>query len=623
MVFGMFSKTSDRQAAAHTAQASDNVQVTSVTKRPRAIVVLFGHLGATCDQLNSYAQLYQEYNCSTICATAPILSLVSNDVTMLGEVAITACRETARLIRMAEMSEMGFGRVPVVCHVLGNGGAKVLEEMEKRIHEVIPKSELQDMVDGTAMASSTPLGSRRRMMKSSSGSARSLMGNHNRSSNTSGSGSSRNLMKPALVKSTSAPTHKGSTRSVLTATSLSDEEDHLTGEPEERRSSADSSSRLKEKLGRLRGLKPPRIDTKTAVHKQNRSQGHNTAASPACVVTSPHLLLVPQCGPSSNKNDFHANNDYHVNSRELSFLGSDYDHNNILPQCIDTAATAAVNPLQQRLERRRRRKRSSPQVKRIDMERSGLHFAADHPRYNPEDRAYQMDMELFASRLVLGSIVFDSGPYYPSVEKEMATVEELLGGRNSNPATKLLALSAIVASHGWHGLTHFNYLGYVPTSKDHDNGIAADDDDNANGLISRPAQFWNNMTDMCLSKRHAYIYSQADQICQRDSVRNLIRAHKLKGIHTIEIELIASRHLQHRKRRVDKYSEFVERVVNSLEGRRMDVQESVAEWFDSDDDDDDRGHEIVQQQEEERESSGRYNIVETGSRIGVPETVAG
>jgi hypothetical protein len=280
---------------------------------------------------------------------------------------------------------------------------------------------------------------------------------------------------------------------------------------------------------------------------------------------------------------------------------------NRLPQYIHAAAAAAANPLQRRLERRRRRKRSSPHVKRIDMERSGLVFASASPRYNPEDRAYKMDMELFSLRLILGSVVFDSGPYYPSIEKETAAVEELLGPQHgsSNPATKFLALSAIVAAHGWHGLTHFNYLGYIPTT---DNDELAE--------IGRPAQFWKSMTNLHLSKRHAYIYSQADHICQRDAVRNLIKGHKLNGIKTIEIELIASRHLQHRKRRCDKYSEFVERVVNSLEGRRMDVHESVAEWFDSDDEDAvESGHEIVQREERDATIDKYSSIVETGFRV--------
>jgi hypothetical protein len=595
MVFGMFSRASNAQTAANDnscqVQASDNVSVTSITKRPRAIVVIFGHMGATAEQLASYAQLYHDYKCSTICATAPILSLASHDVTALGEVAITACRETARLIRTAEMSEMGFGRVPVVVHVLGNGGAQVLEEMEKRIQEVIPKAEMKKRIERTARpvcGTAPPYNSSSRrggMTSMKSSSSRSLMK----------ASSTRSLMKPPLVKSTSAPpkTSKGSTRSVVTATSLSDEDENLGIEipcstPPER--STIYSEKFKEKLDRLRS-KSPLMEIKRGWQTYSRPKG--LTGAPACV--SSQNLLIPQCVSAFTNTQ--------LLERGTSTMTTS---RNRLPEYIHATAAAAYNPLRRRLERRRCRKQSSPHVKRIDMERSGLVFASAAPRYNPEDRAYKMDMELFSSRLVLGSVVFDSGPYYPSVEKETAAVEELLGPQHgsSNPAIKFLALSAIVAAHGWRGLTHFNYLGYLPTT-DND-GLAE---------IGRPAQFWKNMTNLHLSKRHAYIYSQADQICQRDAVRNLIKGHKLNGIETIEIELVASRHLQHRKRRCDKYSEFVESVVNSLEGRSMDVQESVAEWFDSDEEDAiESDHEIVQR--EERDATvDKYSIVETGSRV--------
>ena len=581
MVFGLFGKSDDLTGQ----QASDNLMVTSITKRPRAIVVIFGHMGANADQMSKYAQLYHDNKCSTICATAPILSLASNDTTMLGEVAITACRETARLIRMSDMSEMGFGRVPVVVHVLGNGGAMVLEELEQRINEIVPKSELKEMMRRT----STPSTPRRNMMKSSS--TRSLMK----------PGSTRQLMKPPLVKSISAPAIKGSMRSILTATSLSDDE--------EDRDPAQSPVGLEEQSGG-RNLNPDNIqelfETKLSVGipcavSPTRLKG--LSAAPAGVVTTPKRQPSSQCGSP--------------HQLMLSQIpGSP------LPQCISPTASeggsprqlmvtqipssplrqginpmASANPLQRRLQRRRRRKLSSPNVKRIDMERSGLAFSAA-PRYNSEDRAYHRDMELFASRLVLGSLVFDSAPYFPTIDNEMAAVDALLKGHN--PAMKLLAQSAIVGSYGWHGLTRFNYLGgYLPT------------EENDNLVQGRAGQFLKNMKDIHLSRRHAYIFSQADKICERDQVKNFIKEHKKNGIETIEIELVASRHLQHRKRRCDKYSEFIERVLNSLEGRMTVAQESISEWFDSDDEDGtESGHEIVQQQKEK--SNGEYSFVETG-----------
>jgi hypothetical protein len=203
-------------------------------------------------------------------------------------------------------------------------------------------------------------------------------------------------------------------------------------------------------------------------------------------------------------------------------------------------------------------------------------------------------MKLFASRLALGSLVFDSGPYFPSVENELAALDVLLSGQN--PATKLLAQSAIVGSHGWNGITRWSW-GLQDPSKDTD--------------LTRADQFSRSMKDMFLTKRHAFIFSQADKICDCEQVKSLIDHHKKNGIKVIEMELVASCHLQHRKRRCDKYSEFVEQVLNSLEGRMSIAQESMSEWFDSDEEDGtESGHEIVEQQKEK--SSRRYSIVQTG-----------
>jgi hypothetical protein len=557
MVFGLFEKGDDQTQQ----QASDCLMVTSVTKRPRAIVVIFGHLGASVDQMSMYAQLYHDYKCSTICATAPVLSLASNDTTTLGEVAITACRETARLIRMAEMSEMGFGRVPVVVHVLGNGGALVLEELEQRILEVVSKAELLDMMATQATTTKAP---RRNMMKSIS--ARALMVK---------SGSARCLVKTPLVKSTSAPPAKvkGSMRSLLTATSLSDDEDDPAQWPV---GNSEGSLKL--------AFVPENLDALIGTSSNAMVCAKPVAMDMVCVC-SPHPLECSSRDPPVFRTPPHRQ----AHGSPVRHSSATPMHISVLPQFPMTSS----NPLHRRLQRRRRRKLTSPNVKRIDMERTGLVFSAT-PRYNSEDRAYHLDMKLFASRLALGSLVFDSGPYFPSVENELAALDVLLSGQN--PATKLLAQSAIVGSHGWNGITRWSW-GLQDPSKDTD--------------LTRADQFSRSMKDMFLTKRHAFIFSQADKICDCEQVKSLIDHHKKNGIKVIEMELVASCHLQHRKRRCDKYSEFVEQVLNSLEGRMSIAQESMSEWFDSDEEDStESGHEIVEQQKEK--SSRRYSIVQTG-----------
>lgn len=555
MVFGFFEKSDDLTRK----QASDCLMVTSVTKRPRAIVVIFGHLGASVDQMSRYAQLYHDLKCSTICATAPILSLASNDTTTLGEVAITACRETARLIRMAEMSEMGFGMVPVVVHVLGNGGALVLEEMEHRILEVVSKAEVLEMM--TTPTNSTHR--RKSMMKSSS--ARALMVK---------SGSARCLVKNTLIKSTSDPCSRGksSTRSLLTATSLSDDEDDPAQWPLRHTEDSLKLAFDPEKLESLLGTRP---DTKP------------NAMDMDCVCSS-HTF---ECSS-------HAPPVFHTPPQRQVSQGSQARQADTVPlhiSVIPQFPLASSNSLHRRLQRRRRRRLTSPNVRRIDMERSGLDFSTT-PRYNTEDRAYHRDMKLFASRLARGSLVFDSGPYFPSIENELSALDLLLSGQN--PATRFLAQSAIVGSYGWNGMTRWNFLsGLQEADKDAD--------------LGRADLFWRSMKDMCLAKRHAYIFSQADTICHRDQVKSLIDHHTTKGIKTIEMELASSCHLQHRKRRCDKYSEFVEQVLNSLDGRMSIAQESMSEWFDSDEEDGtESGHEIFEQPKEK--SLRTYSIVQTG-----------
>mmetsp|Transcript_18265 Transcript_18265/g.25739 ORF Transcript_18265/g.25739 Transcript_18265/m.25739 type:complete len:506 (-) Transcript_18265:80-1597(-) len=137
--------TSNPEVDSSCHKVSDHLAVTVVGRRPRAIVVILGWIGCEMRQIQSYLDLYHDEACSTIVAGAPAHAIATNDIEVLGEVSIAAMRETARLIRMAEMSEMGFGAVPILIHAFGNGGCVVLEEMEKRIREVVSEESLEKM----------------------------------------------------------------------------------------------------------------------------------------------------------------------------------------------------------------------------------------------------------------------------------------------------------------------------------------------------------------------------------------------------------------------------------------------------------------------------------------------
>jgi hypothetical protein len=244
-------------------------------------------MGAEIGQLESYSKLWHDRNCSTVVVTAPILALASDDATTLGEVAITACREAARLIRLGEWSEMGYGKIPIIVHVLSHGGCQLLEEMEKRVREVVAEENSPVESDES---SSRPQSS-----------------------------------MPAFRKMTSTKSFTLSTAS--TDTYESDEEDH-----------------------------------------------DDDATQP-----TPQNLLIP-----TTRERVRA-------ARERPRLGLGYR----LPNNTKTS----------QLLRRRPRSKKSPRVTRVDVERSAFKFSSI-PTYNLEDRAYQMDMELFASRLALGTFHF-------------------------------------------------------------------------------------------------------------------------------------------------------------------------------------------------------------------------
>ena len=119
-------------------KASD-IAVTSIARRPRAIVIVLGWMGAKLDEVSKYTALYQSLQCSTISTTAPILAVTLNDGATLGEWAVAVGREAARLVRMAQMSEMGAGYVPILIHIMGYGGIRLVDELERRIRQTVSK----------------------------------------------------------------------------------------------------------------------------------------------------------------------------------------------------------------------------------------------------------------------------------------------------------------------------------------------------------------------------------------------------------------------------------------------------------------------------------------------------
>lgn len=485
MVFTLLGRWKD-----YSTQSSDYLLVTSVAKRPQAIVVIFGHIGTNFQQIKKYAEIYHRRNCSTICATAPILSLASHDESIIGDIAITACRETARLVRMGELSEMGYGNVPIVVHVLGNGGCQVLEEMEKRIFETISKPDLEILLQ-TPASSGVATPSLSFCVKSSS--TRSL-------------------------------TTTSSTRSLST-----------TSPPSIKQKSVKKNIHLYENSELTKDF------SKMIRSKHNKTKSASSSITQGCVDVAPSSIISLQCTP------------------ELKETSHDYNLN--LSQAVAMTKTPSMQE-----HRRLRRRRTDLQVKRVDVERVGADNLTT-PRYNLDERAYKRDIETFSSRLALGCIVFDSAPYFPSVEKETAAAEMLL----SSHAMKLFVRTAMLGSYGIQGLNHFNYLGSLPT-------------DESDGLteLSRPNQFWARMKNLRLSKRHAFIYSDADRICDENGIKKIIECHRANKVEIVtETVIDGSRHLGHRSWHGKEYAEFVGKVIDSLDGYKLPVEEeNISDWFD-------------------------------------------
>jgi len=427
MVFGLFAKKD--------VPASDCIAVTLRTRRPRAIVVILGWMGSSEKELQEYASLYQNLLCSTVCVTAPTMSLAMHDATTLGEIAVAALREASRLVRMGEWSEMGRGHVPIIIQVLSHGGAQLLEEIERRIREVVSPAALAIMNDDCSVVS---LGGRPMMP----------------------SVSNANTRTPSLTFS-----------NVSNVT-----EEH---------------------------------------HEDVRQQ-----------------------------------------KRWIPLLKSSLIQNTI--PLFDRPNTCGQRP------RRQHRKRRIPILKRFDMEKNKT--VTTEQACNSDVEAYQRDLQLFASRLALGAIVFDSAPCFPSLQRELSTAEVCL---KSDPVMRLAAQSAISSQQVLHGIMHHSLMGRYPSTT----GGSVE--------VGRPEQFWRNFLDLALTKRHAFIYGAADNVCDAYKIKELIASHRKRGLSIIECPIGGTGHLEHNRRHHDLYMEFLCQVLDSVCPKKSGEENEEDGWLDA------------------------------------------
>jgi hypothetical protein len=122
---------------------SNKLQVFRVEGKPKAIVLLFGWLGAQLRHVNKYAQIYTQKGCSVVTGVADSVSTMRNDTNTLNEFALEAATEAAKLMRSS-----GNTDTPVIVHVFSNGGAFVLERLECLMQSAIPGSDVAIVGNG-------------------------------------------------------------------------------------------------------------------------------------------------------------------------------------------------------------------------------------------------------------------------------------------------------------------------------------------------------------------------------------------------------------------------------------------------------------------------------------------
>lgn len=567
--------------------AAATVTVEQVRRRPRAIAVLLGHMGQERKDLDRYAtRLYHSQHCSTVSATAPFMVYATHDAATLSEYAVVVIRETARLIRYGEWSEMGFGRIPVLVHVLGNGGAQLLEEMERRIREVVSNEELEDMKTCEALPFYT-----KHRQRDHRGLALRQNGPHKMAVGSTGS-STRSLTN--LTVNTESESDGGSIDQYDPAQDSNDKSDEQQ-QPQRRRQSgfgwfsrlrtspkSDSAAQKEKENKQQQQEQKQREEQKQKQKKQQQKQEEQQQ----------------QQQKEEQKERQLANLSNFPNS-QLTRLGQSLSLSPANKQQHGQAQShQSQNQQQRQLERQRsRRKRKAPAVQRIDWERQ--HTSTTIPVYNTDEEAYCRDLHLFASHLAMGSIVFDSAPYVPSFAAEIEGAVACLQERNCSDTNKnntshsnsnsdkektnlrvVMAQSAIASTQSLHGIGYYTTLGQYKST--------------ANGATEpgRPEQFWRNMQDLRLTQRMAFVYSHTDTVCDGHSVQRLSRLYQARHCRVLQCVLTGTRHLQHLQKEPERYRELIERVLDSLVGSGKVVVEQNEDggneqggWWSDDDDD--------------------------------------
>lgn len=110
-------------------KTSNKIEVVVPSPQPKAVVVLFGWLGAQIRHVNKYSQLYHARDCATVTGVAESFDIMTANKSALDAFALDAAKKVISILKDKNQD------LPVLAHVFSNGGTMPLSRLETLIHK--------------------------------------------------------------------------------------------------------------------------------------------------------------------------------------------------------------------------------------------------------------------------------------------------------------------------------------------------------------------------------------------------------------------------------------------------------------------------------------------------------
>ena len=105
----------------------------------KAVVLMYGWVGAIPRHVKKYANLYAERGCAVVYDIAPVMATMTRFAKPLDEVALRTIQKACEVIKYIEEQRgdnSNQSKVPVIIHYFSNGGAFVAERLDLLIKSV-------------------------------------------------------------------------------------------------------------------------------------------------------------------------------------------------------------------------------------------------------------------------------------------------------------------------------------------------------------------------------------------------------------------------------------------------------------------------------------------------------